>query len=1133
MMNDQAAIQVQTRQRFLRGPCPARTSAQPRLLRLLALLTFSTLHLPIQPAEFSPETIELFEKRIRPILVESCHQCHSATAEKLKGGLRLDSRAGLLAGGETGPVIVPGHPDKSRLVEAIRYGNPELQMPPKNKLAADKIEDLVSWIKLGAPWPEEASGATTISKQPSFDLEKRRREHWSWQPVRAPVPPEVKNRTWPAQPIDHFILNRLEEAGLGPAPPAEPRSLLRRLYFDLIGLPPSASAIDQFLANPDDYNLIVDRLLASPRFGERWARHWLDLVRYAETLGHEYDYANPNAWRYRDYVIRAFNADVAYPQFALEHIAGDLLPAPRRHPVEGFNESIIGPAFYWLGQRDHSPVDVRLHEAELIDNQIDVLSKTFLGLTVACARCHDHKFDAIATKDYYALFGVLSSSRYAQRSIDSEADQQTLVRQLQEGKTRIRAAVAESWVQAEETLAAYLAAAGAALAPPAQRDTIAQQFKVDPGRLERWIGALRDPAAPASASNSNPPPVTASSLGPDESVFVDFNVADYRGWFVEGAAFGQHPAAPGDFVVGNSNQPAIALIESGAAHSALLSRRLQGALRSPTFTIEKRYLHVLAAGRESRLNVPVDNLTMIRDPIYGTLKRVFNFDQPRWITIDLDMWKGHRAYLEFSKVSTPDPSDDAHKDGFAPDGWMAVQRVIFSNRSTPPRLPPAATTEVESATAAGSATAGTPASERSTPGGAWSPALKPLQEAVAAWAADKATPPQLALVSWLARHRLLEPDSTESARPFSQLSPLAKAIAEYRLLEKSIPDPRRAPSMVDGTGIDERIFIRGNHKSLGDEVPRRFLEALGGTVAGRFREGSGRLELARHIVDPGNPLFARVFVNRVWLHLFGRGIVPTPDDFGVLGQPPTHPEMLDWLAHWFQTEGGGQPKALIKLLVTSRAYQMSSRPDDPGAEEKDPANLLWHRAEVRRLEGEAIRDSILAVSGQLDTAMFGPPIPIHLTEFMDGRGRPATSGPLDGAGRRSIYVEVRRNFVSPMMRAFDTPVPHSTVGRRTVSNVPAQSLMLLNDPFVVEQAKLWARRLLAAGDRSSQERIRRVYLETFGRPPLPAEQAEALAFLERHGAAYGASPAAAATDARVWADLCHVMWNVKEFVFIN
>jgi hypothetical protein len=362
---------------------------------------------------------------------------------------------------------------------------------------------------------------------------------------------------------------------------------------------------------------------------------------------------------------------------------------------------------------------------------------------------------------------------------------------------------------------------------------------------------------------------------------------------------------------------------------------------------------------------------------------------------------------------------------------------------------------------------------------------------------------------------------------------MANLLAEYRRIETTIRPPLRVPAMTDGTGFDEHVFIRGNHATPGELAPRQFLTALGNGKNGRFKEGSGRLELARCVTDPSDPLLARVMVNRIWLHLFGRGIVPTPDDFGKLGQPPTHPQLLDWLANWYRTDAGWSTKKLVRLLVTSSAYRMSSKPADPLAEEKDPDNSLLHRMPIRRLEGEALRDSILAVSGGLDPEMFGPPVPTHLTEFMEGRGRPASSGPLDGAGRRSIYLEVRRNFLAPMMRTFDMPVPFTTVGRRTVSNVPAQSLILLNDPFVIGQAQLWADRLLKDPKCPPERRINLIYSAAFGRPATADEQRKALEFIQRQSFSYGISASECLKDDRVWTDLCHVTINVKEFAFVE
>ncbi len=337
------------------------------------------------------EGLEFFERKVRPLLAQRCFECHSG--ESAKGSLHLDSKAGVLAGGDTGPAIVPGKPGESLLVDAVNYGD-TYQMPPKSKLGSEEVAVLTRWVELGAPWPEEAVAANV--SRAKFDLAERRAAHWVWQPIGSPTPPAVADDAWPQSPIDRFILARLEREGMRPAPAADRRVLVRRLYFDLIGLPPSGEELAAALADesPGAVEDLVDRLLASPHFGERWGRHWLDLVRYCESRGHEYDYTIPNAWQYRDYVIRAINADVPYDRFVTEHLAGDLVSPPRLHPSEGFNESILGTGFWWFEEAVHSPVDIRQDECDRIDQRLDVLSKTFLGLTVACAlprpqiRCH-------------------------------------------------------------------------------------------------------------------------------------------------------------------------------------------------------------------------------------------------------------------------------------------------------------------------------------------------------------------------------------------------------------------------------------------------------------------------------------------------------------------------------------------------------------------------------------------------------------------------------------------------------------------------------------------------------------------------------------------------------------------------
>ncbi|WP_435016403.1 PSD1 and planctomycete cytochrome C domain-containing protein [Tundrisphaera sp. TA3] len=935
-----------------------------------------------------PAEAEAFERQVRPLLASRCQSCHGP--EKAKGGLRLDRRDGAMKGGDTGPAIVPGKPGESPLIDAINYG--ELQMPPKSKLPAEEIAILTRWVERGAIWPD-GDRPDTPGPAPAFDLAARAKAQWSFQPVADARPPAVRDEAWSAHPVDRFLLAKLEEKGLKPAGDVDRTTLIRRLTFDLIGLPPTAEEVDAFLADasPDADAKVVERLLASPHYGERWARHWLDLARFAETSGHEFDYDIPEAYRYRDYAIRAFNADLPYDRFLVEQVAGDLVPDPRRNPADGMNESVVGTGFWRLHEGVHSPVDLREDAATRIDNQIDVLGKAVLGLTVACARCHDHKFDPISTRDYYALSGYLASSRHQLAFLDPP--------------DRIAARVAK--------LEAIRADLAAKLGPP--------------------------PAPPAPAPRS-------------DEVFEDFSGPDYGGWWATGDAFGPGPTAEGAIRV----VPGVGRLPAGVAHSGAISDRLRGALRSRTFTLAKGKVHVLAAGRHGRINLVIDGFEKIRSPIYGELTVAVNHgDDFRPITLDVAPWIGRPAYLEFSDGAAADftGSQSAIPPG---DGFIAVAEVRFSDG--PPAFPPL-----------------------------------PLPDPI----------------------------------PAERVADFAPQVAAYRAIEAEIPEPTLASALADGTGIDDRVHIRGSASSLGEAVPRRFLEAIAGPAPSGSPEGSGRLELARRIADPANPLTARVLVNRLWHHHFGRGIVASVDDFGVMGQAPTHPELLDFLASEF-VRSGWSIKAMHRLIVGSRAYRMDSRPD-PEADGRDPVNALWHRREVRRLEAEAIRDAILAVSGRLDRTLYGPGVAPHLTSFMEGRGRPARSGPLDGDGRRSVYLTVRRNFLSPMLLAFDFPTPASSMGRRNTSNVPAQALTLLNDPFLDQQAALWAERARPDPAAPIGPSVVAMYRAAFGRPPGPDELAAAAGFIQGRQPATGDDPKGRLA---AWADLGHVLWNVKEFTFI-
>jgi Protein of unknown function (DUF1553)/Protein of unknown function (DUF1549)/Planctomycete cytochrome C len=967
--------------------------------------------------------VEFFEKKIRPILAENCYSCHSADAAKLKAGLRLDSRADMLKGGDSGPAIVPNKPLDSRLVRAIGYDDVELRMPPKGKLPAAAIADISEWITRGASWPDDAADRPVVF---TFDLAKRKAAHWAWQPIRSDSPPNVRDAAWPNSTVDRFILAKLESSGLRPAAAADSHDLLRRVYFDLIGLPPPADVARAFAADhsPLAYERIVDGLLASPQFGERWARHWLDLVRYAETRGNEFDYHNPNAWQYRDYVIRALNADVPYNAFVTEHLAGDLLPAPRRHPTHGFNESILGTGCWFFGDQVHSPVDLKQDEADHLDAMIDVFSKTFVGLTVSCARCHDHKFDAISTKDYYALLGVFESAGYRQVRFETEGREREVaarLRALEEKQTPdVRAVLA---AKLRETL---------------NCESVPLNLKVAP-------------SIPAGAR-----------------VILDYAEAPVQDWRPDGAGFGPAPRKVGDLMLGGDRVRIIArsaaivdpvwitLKAAGQNDPGDLGKaqRAGRTIRTPAVILESGRQFYLVRGK-GLAYAAVQGHQMIEGPLHRNLVQSIDAGADfRWIEHDLRRYRGHRAHMEFTATGPE----------------FAVAAVIEADQ------PPAA----------------------------------PEPQAIA--------PDEL--LQAIRRFEDGESDARSAAIADALLSRESTAgqpaLAEFRarraeLLRELPPSSHLAPAMFDGSSVDEHVFIRGNPKNLGERVPRRFLEALGNTPLPG--PGSGRLELARQVTDPAvNPLIGRVFVNRVWHHLFGRGIVGSVDNFGVLGEPPTHPELLDWLANDF-VRGGWSIKRLVRSLVLSSAYRMASA-GERLANWADPQNKLWHRANIRRLDGESIRDAILAVSGSLDATMFGPPVPIHLTPFMEGRGRPGQSGPLDGAGRRSIYLEVRRNFLNPFLTTFDQPGPGNTVGRRSVSNVPAQALVLLNDPFVHEQAERWSRRETSG---TAGERIERVYWSTFARAPTAAEKDACVAYVENHE----------------WSDLAHALWNVKDFIYVR
>ena len=1075
-------------------------------------------------SNFTPEQLEFFERKVRPILAEQCYNCHSHSGEKLKANLYLDVRSDILKGGDTGPALVVGNPEKSLLIEAVSYANPDLQMPPKTRLSPAQVRDLTTWVRDGAAWPDEQ---VKVVNRSGFDLEKRKAEHWCWKPVVAQTPPPVADESWPLTGADRFISARLQQAGLKPAPTAEKESLIRRVTFDLTGLPPTPAEVDAFVADNSTHAwaAVVDRLLASPRFGERWARHWLDLVRYAETRGHEFDPAIPNAWQYRDYVIRSLNQDVRYNQWVREHLAGDLI-TPRLNTETGANESVLGTGFWFLGEEVHSPVGIRQDEADRLDNRLDVMGKAFLAVTIGCARCHDHKFDAISQRDYYGMTGYLVSSGYRQVRFESLEAHRQIAQKLDPVQK----------ISREPLLSAIFKAEQASLTNAAQWIRDAESIQQSPNpmgeaaltgddslqvlawwrELKRIRSDSHHPLATA-LSKSSAPPFTPSENTNGITVIADYSRPQTTPWLQDGFSFGLGPVPAGEPLPGlNVTQPLQGISTLPAAYRRSFwnglsveradrdAGRLGGwergeqTLRSPEFRMDHGKLWYLVRGSAHAYAV-VDSHLMVVGPLHGALLHEWQTPSDRWTWVEqnLNDYVGHRLHVEFSPI------------GNEP---MAIAKVVCSD-SQPP-LPGTVFPDdwFDGANPA----------DRLTNG------FQRTVEMVTGTHRAELSTSELEVADWMVRHLdLLSPPGSAQRQQLSR--EVAPLLAEQdQLLAQVHPHSATAPAMFEGSGMDEAVLIRGASRRPGELAPRRFLEAIAGTNGPSIGTGSGRLQLAEQIVDPSNPLTSRVIVNRVWYHLFGRGLVATVDNFGVLGERPSHPELLDYLADRFVHEQGWSIKQLIRELVLSRAYQMSSRPMDSPAEESDPQNVLLHRMNVRRLEGEAIRDALLSVSGRINLKAGGPPVPVYLTPFMDGRGRPGGSGPLDGDGRRSIYQEIRRNFLNPMMLAFDTPIPFNAMGRRNMSNVPAQALILMNDPFVVEQAAVWARHLPPGT--GAEDRVRDMYRTAFSRLPTDREVAMATEFLQSQSVAYGAD---GMRDPRVWADLGHVLFNVKEFIYIN
>ncbi|MBZ5607652.1 MAG: PSD1 and planctomycete cytochrome C domain-containing protein [Acidobacteriia bacterium] len=1099
-----------------------------KLCRLLGLLLTATTLILAQPRA---DESEFFEKEIRPLLATQCFGCHSSKANPRFAGLSLDSREGVNKGSDSGPVIVPGDPDHSKLIRAVR-GQTPVRMPPSGPLKAEQIAALARWISMGAPYPGETAQAAS---QLEFNLDQRRQEHWAWKPIQRTIPPAVHDETWVLQPSDRFVLAALERQGMKPARPADRRSLLRRLSFDLTGLPPSPEELAAFEADhsPNAYEKQVDRLLASPRFGEHWARHWMDLVRYSESHGSEGDPDTPGAWRYRDYLIRAFNSDVPYNDFIREQLAGDLLRNPRLNAIDRTNESMLGVAHLAMVEYGFQPLDPLEDRLKWTDNQVDVFAKTFQGLTVSCARCHDHKFDAISQKDYYGLYGIFSSARITESAIDLPEVANGNVAALVSQKKQIRKELAASWIDAARQLPGML---GRTTFLAAHQDDLSNTDSA----LQPWL-ALREksveafPAAWKELADHWKAEIAARREFDSKNFQSawDLRGSDYDQWFKRGSGVPQKPVKSGEFAILPNGDKIVSGIYPAGVYSHLLSQRQNGVIQSPRFKMDTDSVSVrVLGGSYATAQLIIENHGVSRG---GHFFRIpMESDEMGWVRWDTAFWKGLTGYIEVAttedvtyfntfprpkkkatgtKNETEDMPKAAEKPSERPvkpkDGrsWFGIDKVYFHNNTLTPKDDVVGLCYLLEGE--------TP----KTPAELARHYSDQLVKAIEAWENDSLSDNQAAFLDYFVRQGIL-PNSLKASEK------LQAPVASYRAEEEKVPLLKRAPSVIEEAGGDQPLFIRGNHMNPGQPVPWHFLDALGGTVYADH--ATARLSLAETLVSPQDPLTSRVLVNRVWKYLFGSGIVRTVDNFGKLGEPPTHPELLDWLATRF-VDDGWSTKKLIRLLATSQTYQMDSVPSNDAAQ-NDPTNKWLQHMPVKRLEAEAIRDSALFVSGGLDLTMFGPSIPTWYARDSGKTSGDTPKGPLDGGGRRSVYLEVRRNISNPFLEVFDQPKPSSTRGQRDITSVPAQSLALLNDPLIIDQANRWAKAVLAK-DQTPSARIEDMFVRALGRPPFPEERDAAQTLLEQMRKEH--APAGADADFAAWSDLAHSIMNLKEFIYIR
>ena len=1073
----------------------------------------------------------IFEKQIRPLLIRRCQTCHSA-ANAAMGGLRLDSEEGLRKGGGRGMVVVAGRPDQSLLLRAVSYNDEGLRMPPTGKLSDAEIAALTQWVRMGARWgtaPETAGTGT----------------HWSFQPISEPPGLVVEDPGWGRSPMDRFVLAALEAKGLGPAPAADKRTLIRRATFDLTGLPPVPAEIRAFLADDskEAFEKVIERLMASPRYGERWGRHWLDVARYADSNGLDENLVYKNAYRYRDYVIAAFNKDKPFDQFIHEQLAGDLLPAS--DDLQTMYERWTATGFLSLGAKmlaEDDPVKMRM---DIIDEQLETTARAFMGLTLGCARCHDHKFDPISQADYYSMAGIFHSSKtmenfkvvakWHEYVLASKEDRDRLKdhEEAIQAKTKQIAGITKAenakLVDAgRQRTGAYLRAAGDALrykrmnlepmmpeANPAAADAAmvrpADAFARGNVRRELERGKKNIPASDDDEKTKGPYfaeyDVEITQAGDYQIDFQDQEkgrgTADLiiNGVLVKtGLEPVRNRAASPE--VGGWSVAGIFRLEAG--RNVI---RLEHGSQFPYF--EK--LLIAPSRLVPGADVPktLDQLASKYDVNPGFLRQ--------WVE-RLDRSKGAPNSVFFAW--------HAFESGETLDGWTSPAKAHFLEFPPARREDLAARYEELFRRSVRRWQALYPESdvdfekrerykkdgaERKLPDAGLEEFRKVLYEKFGPF-----RPP---------------PDSKEYF-PRPKQDELAAREKEKEALVDATPEFPRAMGVTEGADIgDIPIHLRGSHWTLGETVPRRFLGGITGSEQPAvLANASGRLQLAQWLTNRSHPLTSRVMANRIWRWHFGKGIVASTDNFGRLGDPPSNQPLLDWLALRF-IDGGWSVKKMHRLIMLSSTYQMSTAANAKAAE-IDPENRLHWRANRRRLEVEAIRDAIVAMARDLDFTMGGSMLTYKDREYVANTKK---KGDIDyDRNLRAVYMPVVRSSMYDLFMAFDLPDSSTANGDRNSSVVAPQALFMMNGSILLKSTRKMAESLLATSGIDDGARVRLVYEKAFGRLPSRHETDRALTFVHRIGEALR-NRAGDPGDRRLraWQSFCKSVIASNEFIYLN